>query len=297
MMDNTDAGLTIAIVINRLKRRFADCGVTDPKGDARALTGALLGLDLTAMVLQPDRPVSLNDNDRIEVAAKRRCAGEPVHRILGTRSFFGLDLHLSDATLEPRPDTEILVEAVLPIARAVVGQSGRCSILDLGTGTGAICLALLAQISRASGVATDISEEVLRTARTNAARFGLSDRFQTVRSNWFERIDGLYDLIVSNPPYIRSGEIADLEPEVRDFDPLGALDGGADGLDAYRSIARGADGYLQPEGRLILETGFDQHIPVIALFDDCGFICRSRVQDLGGKDRVLVFSRAGSESV
>ncbi|MCR9139556.1 MAG: peptide chain release factor N(5)-glutamine methyltransferase [Alphaproteobacteria bacterium] len=296
-MDNTDSELTIAIVINRLKRRFADCGIADPKGDARVLTGALLDLDLTAMVLQPDRPVNPDENDRIEMAAIRRCAGEPVHRILAMRSFFGLDLHLSDATLEPRPDTEILVEIALPIAQAVVGRSGRCSILDLGTGTGAICLALLAQISQASAVATDISEAALRTARANAERFGLSDRFQPVRSNWFEGVDGLYDVIVSNPPYIRSGEIADLEPEVRDFDPMVALDGGADGLDAYRAIAREADGHLEPEGRLILETGFDQHAAVIALFDDCGFICQSRVQDLGGNDRVLVFSRADSETV
>lgn len=295
-MENSDAGLTVADVVERLKRQFAENRVADPLRDARILTGGVLDLDLTAMVLQSDRLVSVDENDRIAAAARRRCGGEPVHRILGVRAFFGLDLQLSDATLEPRPDTEILVEVAQPIARTFTGRAGGCRILDLGTGSGAIVLALLAEVSDATGVATDISAAALRTAQANAERLGLAGRLETVESNWFDDVDGVFDLIVSNPPYIRSGEIPKLGHEVREFDPLRALDGGADGLNAYRAIARGADGHLELGGHLVLETGFDQHETVIAVFGDCGFICRSRIRDLGGKDRVLVFGRAGDRS-
>lgn len=293
MMESCESGLTVADMIERLRRDFAQCGIADPPGDARVLIGGLLGLDLTALVLNSAHPVGSDEYDRILAAAQRRCGGEPVHRILGRGAFYGLDLHLSAATLEPRPDTETVVEAALPIARRSVVRSGQCRILDLGTGSGAICLALLAQIDEARGAATDISAEALRMARANAVRLGLAGRLETIESDWFDAVDGVYDLIVSNPPYIRSGEIATLEPEVRCFDPLCALDGGDDGLDAYRTIARGADAHLGPQGRLVLETGFDQHAAVIALFGECGFACRSRICDLGGNDRVVIFARAG----
>lgn len=291
-METSESGLTVAAVIERLKQEFTRCGVADPTGDARILIGGLLDLDLTALVLKSEHPVRRNAYERILAAAKRRCAGEPVHRILGMRAFYGLDLQLSAATLEPRPDTETLVEAALPIVRQTAGRIGCCSILDLGTGSGAICLALLAQSGEATGLATDVSAEALQMARANAERLGLADRLQTVESNWFDAVKGRFDLIVSNPPYIRSSEIATLALEVRNFDPHCALDGGADGLDAYRAIARGADTHLERQGRLVLETGFDQHAAVIALFGECGFVCRSRMRDLGGKDRVLIFARA-----
>lgn len=295
-MNKSDTGQTVAAVIDRLKRQFAQQGVADPVSDARILTGGILGLDLTALVLQADRPVSFDEKEQIAAAAKRRGLGEPVHRILGARSFFGLEIRLSEATLEPRPDTETLVEAALPLARAVAERSHRCDILDLGTGSGAICLALLTEVGVATGVATDISVEALQAAQGNAERLGLADRFQTVESDWFADVDGIFNLIVSNPPYIRSGEIPLLDPEVRKFDPLLALDGGADGLSAYRAIARGADSHLKPGGHLMLETGFDQHDAVVALFGGHGFVCRSRVQDLGGQDRVLIFGRADEET-
>lgn len=291
-METSKTGLTVAAVIERLKLAFTRCGVADPAGDARILTGGLLGLDLTALVLNAARPVGGDAYDRILAAAQRRCAGEPVHRILGKRGFYGLDLELSAATLEPRPDTETLVEAALPIVWQTAKRKNRCSLLDLGTGSGAICLALLSQIDEATGVATDISAEALQTARANAEQLGLSDRLETVESNWFDAVDGRFDLIVSNPPYIRSSEIATLEAEVRNFDPHCALDGGADGLDAYRAIAGAAGAHMERQGRLVVETGFDQHAAAIAIFGDCGFDCRSRLRDLGGKDRVLVFAPA-----
>ncbi len=291
-MDHPDTAPTVGAVIERLKRQFTEHGVASPAEDARILTGGLLGLDLTALIVHADRPVSDDDEARISAAANRRCCGEPVHRILGARGFFGLDIRLSEATLEPRPDTETLVETALPLAREAVARTGGCSILDLGTGSGAIGLALLTGVGAATGVATDISAVALRTARLNAGRLGLADRFETVESDWFAAVSGTFDLIVSNPPYIPSGEIAGLEPEVRNFDPRWALDGGADGLDAYRAIARGAAGHLRSGGQLVLETGFDQHAAVIRLFDDCGFACRARVRDLGGRDRVLVLAPA-----
>ena len=273
-----------------LKRRFEEQGIATAQQDARLLVGGLLGLDLTAFVLHADRRLADGDAARVIAAADRRCSGEPVHRILGHREFHGLDLRITPATLEPRPDTETLVDAVLPIGREAVRRTGYCRILDLGTGTGAIGLALIAGVAEATCVATDISEDALTVARDNAQRLGLAERFRTQRSDWFDQVDNRFDLIVSNPPYIRSVDIAGLDRKVRQHDPLAALDGGADGLDAYRAITDGAAGHLQPGGRVAVEIGFDQRLSVTTLFKERGFGCLSQIQDLAGRDRVLVFA-------
>lgn len=283
------AGMTIARLISKLRDRFARSLVSEADDDARALVCGLLDISLTDIVLRGDSAVDDADVLRVLAAADRRCSGEPVHRILGHRWFFGVDLGLSPATLEPRPDTETLVEAALPLARRFAEKRGVCKLLDLGTGSGAISLAILAEIKEATAIATDISADALRAARKNAQRNGLQDRFTTCRSDWFEAVDGRFDLIVSNPPYIRSDDIAALDREVREHDPLLALDGGCDGMDAYRAIAEGAGRHLEVGGFIILETGYDQHDDIIALFRDAVFSCHSRLQDLGGNDRVLVF--------
>ena len=290
MTVGADDGWSLGNLVDAVGVLFAAHGVRTPREDARVLVSGLLGLDLTALVLQVDRPINRPDLDRVQPAAGRRCAGEPVHRILGSREFYGLDLRVSSATLEPRPDTEVLVDTVLAIGRDIVARTGACRILDLGTGTGAICLALLAYIAEASAGATDISCEALAVARTNAERLGLAGRFDFRQSNWFEFVDGSFDLIVSNPPYIRSAEIAGLDHEVRAFDPILALDGGADGLNAYRAIARDAARHLRAGGRIAVEIGYDQRQAVASLFDERGFACLSEVKDLGGCDRVLVFA-------
>ena len=280
-------------LVAELRHLFEAEGLPEPDADARALVCGLLDIGLTELVLDRGAPPSDAELEQVRAAAARRCRREPVHRILGRRPFFGLDLMLSDETLEPRPDTETLVRAVLPFARKRAAENGHCRLLDLGTGSGAICLAVLSDVAMASGVGTDTSEDALRTARDNARRAGVADRFTAVNSSWFANVGGSFDLIVSNPPYIPTGDIADLEPEVRDFDPAAALDGGPDGLDAYRAIAAGAKAHLAPGGRIAVETGFDQHASVAALFEEASFALLDRIRDFGGKDRVLVFCKPG----
>lgn len=229
---------------------------------------------------------------RVENAIVRRLDREPTYRILGRRPFLGLLLSLSADTLEPRPDTEILVERLVPIAKGIVAAKGTCRLLDLGTGTGAICLGLIDAVPGVSGVGTDISAGALETARANAHINGLSDRFETVESDWFAAVGGRYDIIVSNPPYIRSQIVDGLAEEVRRFDPRRALDGGEDGLDAYRKIAEGALPHLEDGGVVAFEIGFDQKEAVARLMAGNAFRLIEAASDLGGNDRVLVFAAA-----
>ncbi len=282
---------TIGSKLANLRQRFEQCGLEDPQTDARTLLCGLLDIDLTDLVLKGGSSLNEADVKRIDGAAERRCLGEPVHRILGAREFFGLTMGLSSATLEPRPDTETLVNAALPIADGIMARRQSCTILDMGTGTGAICLALLHETAGATGLGSDVSSKALLVAQSNAQRNGLETRFATCHSNWFESVVGKFDLIVSNPPYIPSADIETLDRGVRDYDPHAALDGGVDGLDAYRILAARAGNHLANGGSIVLETGFDQHGSVIEIFDGAGYVCVARVKDLGGLDRVLVLER------
>jgi len=240
------------------------------------------------MVLRGDVPVGEAECRAVWKAVCRRLAGEPVHRILGHRAFFDLDLALSPATLEPRPDTEILVEAMLPHVERIAAETGSCRIADMGTGTGAICLALLSACPQARGLGVDIAPAALETARANAVRNGLADRFETVESDWFQSVAGIHDVIVSNPPYIKRGEIPHLAPEVRNHDPLVALDGGEDGLEAYRILARDAKARLAPAGIVGVEFGAEQREAAEEIFRRNGYRILSTHSDLAGRDRVLV---------
>ncbi len=290
MVDGNETSLEA--ILRESIRRLRDAGGADPGLDARLLVEQLTGASRTQMLTEPASPVSGAIGDRIRRAVARRAAGEPLYRILGFRPFYGLDLMLSPATLEPRPDTETVVDAMLPPVRAIVAQKGKCRILDLGTGTGAIALALLHQAPAATATGVDRSQAALDTARENAIRLGMGDRFSALRSDWFERVSGSWDVIVSNPPYIRRSEIDDLDAEVRDHDPLLALDGGNDGLDAYRRIAAGAMLVLEDAGLVGLEIGFDQRNDVSDIFARNGFDFMSAHRDLSGHDRVLIFGRA-----
>lgn len=283
---------TLARLVSESRDRLTAAGIEHAALDARHLVSGLLGLSLTDVVTRGKDVVPDADVARVRAAVGRRVAREPVYRILGEREFFGLPLKLSRETLEPRPDTETLVDRMIPYLRRTVGAKGSCRVLDLGTGTGAILLALLAGVLEARGTATDISEDALATARANAEALGLSDRFQALRSNWFETVEGRFDAIVSNPPYIRSSVVAELEPEVRLHDPAAALDGGDDGLDAYRAIALHAGHHLETNGVIGLEIGFDQKEAVTALFHAENFRLREEAKDLGGNDRVLIFERS-----
>ncbi len=283
---------TVSQILTEVRRRFTEGGIEDPATDARILTAGLLGLSSTELITRGGDEVDEEKARLVDAAIARRLAHEPVHRILGEREFYGLSLSLSPETLEPRPDTEILVDTVAPYLHRLAKDEGHIHILDMGIGTGAICLALLSECPEASGIGSDVSVDALKTAQANAERNGLQNRFQAVRSNWFENIAGLFHVIVSNPPYIASSVIHNLAPEVTKFDPVAALDGGPDGLDAYKAIAKDAARFMQPNGIIGLEIGYDQRASVTALFEHEGFKLLESVKDYGLNDRVLVFALA-----
>ena len=282
------SGQTVETARRALTARFNSAGVESAEIDARMLIGHVLGLDLTGLITSAQRQLTTDEAARLEDFARRRLAGEPVARMIGEKEFWGLPLQLSPATLVPRPDTETVVELALELLRAD-GATGRpLRIADLGTGTGAILLALLHELPDAFGVGTDISLDALRTARRNATDLGLASRAAFVACNYAAALAGPFDLIVSNPPYIRSGDIAGLAPEVRDHDPLTALDGGTDGLDAYRALIPQAAGRLAPGGALVVEGGKGQSGPIEALMTAAGLSVQNPVKaDLAGIFRAI----------
>ena len=251
--------------------------------DAKLLAGHVLGLDALALAVREGEAASPEAVERLAQVMRRRMAGEPVARIIGEKEFYGLAFGLNAATLEPRPDSELLVDLALD----VLPEGGY--LLDLGTGTGCLPIALLANRPDARGVASDLSAEALDMARANAGRHGLSGRLDFVQGDWFDALAGAprFDLIVSNPPYIASGVIETLAPDVRDFDPRLALDGGADGLRPYRIIAQQAQRFLKPGGWVLVEIGYDQGEAVQALFAACDFVDIGLHRDMAGLDRVV----------
>jgi release factor glutamine methyltransferase len=271
-----------------LTARFKAGRVDSPELDARILVGAVLGLDLTGVIAAAERLLTSDESARLEDFARRRLVGEPVARLLGAREFWGLPLQLSAATLVPRPDTETVVELALEMLRAVP-HSGRAQrIADLGTGSGAILLALLSELPDACGIGTDISEAALRAARTNAICLGLDRRAAFVVCSYAAALSGTFDLIVSNPPYIRSAEIAGLGSEVRDHDPRVALDGGTDGLDAYRALIPQSAALLAQHGVLVVEVGHDQSADIAGLMTAAGLtLDRPPKADLAGIQRAV----------
>jgi release factor glutamine methyltransferase len=264
------AGQTIENARRALTAQFKRASVESADLDARILVGCVLGLDLTGLIAAAARILDRDEAERLEGFARRRIAGEPVARILGLKEFWGLPLRLSPATLVPRPDTETVVEAVLEILRAESGRDSPLRIADLGTGSGAILLALLSELPDAFGVGTDISVPALRTARDNARQLGFAARAAFVGCDYAAALSAPFDLIVSNPPYIRSAQIVSLDAEVRDHDPPLALDGGFDGLDAYRRIVPQASRLLAPGGALVLEVGHGQSGDVQELLTAAG---------------------------
>jgi release factor glutamine methyltransferase len=264
------AGKTIETARRALTARFKRASVESADLDARILVGSVLGLDLTGLIAAAARILNRDEAERLEGFARRRIAGEPVARIIGLKEFWGLPLRLSPATLVPRPDTETVVEAALEILRAESRHDSPLRIADLGTGSGAILLALLSELPDAFGVGTDISVPALRIARDNARQLGFAARAAFVACDYAAALSGPFDLIVSNPPYIRSAHIASLDAEVRDHDPHRALDGGFDGLDAYRLIAPQARRLLTPGGALVMEVGHGQSSDVQELLTAAG---------------------------
>jgi release factor glutamine methyltransferase len=291
MMTDIVAGQTIEAARRALAKRLAAAGIESAELDARILMGAVLNLDLTGLISSAARHVAAMEADQLDAFAARRVAGEPVARILAHKEFWGLPLKLSASTLVPRPDTETVVERALDIAR---GPSSELAfwhplrIVDIGTGSGAILLALLHELPDAFGIGTDISLDALRTARRNAADLKLLSRAAFVACDHVAALSGAFDLIVSNPPYIRSGDIAGLAVEVRDHDPHQALDGGADGLSAYRALIPQAVRLLSHRGALVVEAGRGQSSDIEALMTATGLtVDRPPKSDLAGVPRAV----------
>jgi release factor glutamine methyltransferase len=282
------AGPTVDAVRRELAARLACAGIESAELDARILTGAALGLDLTGLIRAARRPIVATEGARLEAFARRRLAGEPVARILAEKEFWGLSFKLSAETLVPRPDTETVVELALEMLRAMPRSTPAAHIADIGTGSGAILLALLSELSDAIGVGTDISAAALVTANDNAAALGLTARASFVACNYGAALSGGFDLVVSNPPYINSAAVAGLAVEVRDHDPHRALDGGADGLNAYRALIPEAARLLTPGGALVVEAGIGQSGDIEGLMTRAGLTLTGPARtDLGGVARAL----------
>lgn len=286
------AGQTVDSARRTLTARLKSEPIDSPELDARILVGAVLGLDLTGVIAAANRRLTSAEAARLEDFARRRLDGEPVARIIGFREFWGLPLRLSAATLVPRPDTETVVELALEMLRAAPRPGHPPRIADIGTGSGAILLALLSELPDAFGVGTDISRDALQTAHSNAVDLGLAGRAGFIACDYAAALSGSFDLIVSNPPYIRSAEIAGLATEVRDHDPRRALDGGADGLDAYRALIPQAARLLAPGGALVVEAGQGQSGDIEGLMTAAGLMVPAPAKaDLAGIHRAVAGRR------
>lgn len=275
-------------LLRAAKQALERQGHATPALDARLLLQAAAGLTREAMIADPDRPVAADAVARFRIFIDRRLKGEPVSRILGVREFYGRVFTVTPATLDPRPDTEALIEAALSLMPA----DRPCRLIDLGTGSGAIALTLLAERPLAEAVLTDISLAALAVARANAESLGVASRAHFIEASWFAGVGGRFDLILSNPPYIPSAILPTLEPDVRDFDPASALDGGPDGLGPYREIAAQALSFLAPQGRVIVEIGEGQAFEIEDIFKAAGWVPESRWKDLAGHVRCLGFTQA-----
>lgn len=278
-------GQTIAYLLNAATETLVEAGCETPKLDARLLMQHVCEVEHAGLISRMNEPVSVADHGAFLKLIELRVSGRSVHRIIGYREFYGHMFKLSPDTLEPRPDTECLIDRVL----ADRGEFGpKPCFVDIGTGSGAIAISLLKALPDARAVASDISIGALETAKFNANAQDVSQRIEFVQSNYCDDLTGLFDFLVSNPPYIATAEVKTLESEVRDWDPSIALDGGADGLDAYREILKAATTVLKPGGKLYLEIGYDQATDLQALSASFGLEFGGLTRDLGGQPRVIV---------
>ena len=285
----TVVGVDLENVLRMAISELTNAGVEGAIIDSRILASAAFDLSREEILREPDATLKISDIALFKEMLDRRCAREPVSRILGMREFRGLEFKVAPSTLDPRPDSETIVEAVFDIASEM---PDRLRILDLGTGTGCLLLSVLHALPAARGVGTEIDPDAAACAIQNAQALGLSDRAEIVCGNWVEGVDGPFDIIFSNPPYIPSDEIQRLEPEVALYEPVRSLDGGADGLDAYREISELIGQLLSPSGRVVFEIGPQQGDAVTVIFCAAGFVSIKNCKDLAGRDRALIFSKA-----
>jgi release factor glutamine methyltransferase len=284
-IQNLAPGIAVTVARRLIAESFRNEGNDSAELDARLLIGHALGLDHTALAVGADRRLGADEVSVIETLAARRLDGEPVARILGRKEFWGLPFRISAATLVPRPESETVIEAALAAVDASGGRTRALRLADLGTGSGALLLALLSELPDAYGVGTDLCTGALAMARDNARALGLADRAAFVACDFGAALSPS-DLVVCNPPYVATAEIAALAAEVREHDPRLALDGGADGLAGYRALAAEAARLLAPAGRLVVELGAGQAERAGALFAQAGLVC-STACDLAGIARAL----------
>ena len=278
-------GLVITEALRFLTTLLAEKKVSQAKAEARVLLLAATQMSRAQMITQSDRTISTTEAELLSGWMMRRLAGEPVTRITGRRDFWTLDLHVTPDVLDPRADTEVIVETALDLLGPRRTQTLR--ILDLGTGTGALLLALLSECPLATGIGIDLSPAACAVAQVNAQRNGLAARASFQQGHWADALNETFDLVVSNPPYIESATIAGLDTEVREHDPMLALDGGPDGLTAYRAIIKDVPRLLHPTGLCVLELGIGQAGAVTALAEAEGLTRKALRRDLGGVERAL----------
>jgi release factor glutamine methyltransferase len=273
---------TIGECVAEGARRLAAAGVADARREARLILAHALGVEAVAVTGYPERPVP--DPGAFEALIARRERREPLSHLTGRREFWSLVLETGPATLDPRPDSEAVIEAGL---ETVADRAAPLSVLDLGTGTGCLLLAVLHELPQASGLGIDISLPAIAVARRNADRLGLASRARFESGNWGRSLDGPLDLVLCNPPYIPIADIAGLEPEVAVFEPRVALDGGPDGLDAYRALMPDIARLLAPRGAAVLEIGAGQREEVAHIVAREGLAVTGVSRDLAGRDRCL----------
>jgi len=278
---------TLATARRALADEFARAGIDSAEADARLLIAHALDIERTTVMTHGERVLTDREMAAIDALAARRLGREPVARIIGAREFWSLSLIVTPDVLVPRPDTETVVEAALDVISREATQLESLRVLDIGTGSGALLLALLSELPNATGTGTDISAAALNVARVNAERHGLESRCCFVACDTAAGVQGRFDLIVSNPPYVARGDLAALDAEVRDHDPAVALDGGDDGLDAYRSIAADTPRLLADGGRLVVELGAGQESAVRSVLTDAGLAPGAAYKDLAGIPRAL----------
>ena len=281
MLDFT--GLTAERAQRICAAALREAGFETSDLDARLLLQGALACDATAVARDPDRVLNEDESVRLADYVAQRLAHKPVSRIFGQREFYGRDFMINERVLDPRADSETLVE----VALANLPAKSTARILDLGTGSGCLLLTLLAERENTEGVAADVSPHALLVSQDNAARLGVGGRVRFIESDWFKNITGSFEVIISNPPYLTPGEMEFLDRNVADYDPHLALYGGADGLTPYRLICSRAGGYLVPQGRLIFEIGALQARAVSAMMEAAGFSQVHVQKDLAGRDRVV----------
>ncbi len=285
---------TLAAWLRAAAARLADAGLDAPVREARLLLRLGLGLSEVDLLRDARGPVPPGDLPRLDALLERRAAREPLALLRGEQGFWTLDLAVSAETLVPRADSEALVEAALLV---LPDPGGAARVLDLGTGTGCLLLAVLAERPGAWGVGVDLNPAAAALARDNARRLGLHGRCATLAGSWADALRGRFDLVLCNPPYIPSAVLPTLMPEVRLHEPARALDGGADGLDAYRAVLAALPGLLAPGGAAVLELGIGQAPAVTALAASRGLRVRGLRADLGGVDRALVLEEGSKEAL